>query len=208
MQPNLFTPSVIKFSGQDAEKFLQGQLTCDVRLANESCPILGALCNNKGRVIASFWLSKQANDYYLSLPNEMVTIVLPLFKKYGQFSNIIIEEYPSSVHKIPSLLECIHSGFAVILPHTSGHYTPHELAYPFIGAVSFNKGCYTGQEIVARMHYRGKAKQHLIHIIINKEFFDLDLNVINISKVNTLYEALIVAPDISHPDIKVIKHYA
>jgi folate-binding protein YgfZ len=208
MQPNLLTPGVIKFSGQDAEKFLQGQLTCDVRLAHESHPILGALCNNKGRVIASFWLSKQADTYYMLLPREMVAIVMPILKKYGQFSNIVIEVHSVPPHPIPSLAECIKSGFAVVLPHTTGQFTPHELAYPQIGAVSFDKGCYTGQEIVARMHYRGKAKQHLIHITFNKELAELSLNVINISKVNTHYEALIVASDVSLPDIKVLKHYA
>ena len=30
-----------------------------------------------------------------------------------------------------------------------------------LGGISFNKGCYTGQEIVARTHYLGKAKRHL-----------------------------------------------
>lgn len=38
---------------------------------------------------------------------------------------------------------------------------PQELNYQLIDAISFEKGCYTGQEIVARMHYRGKIKKHL-----------------------------------------------
>src|SRR5699024_2590118 len=33
-----------------------------------------------------------------------------------------------------------------------------------LGAVSLDKGCYPGQEIVARLHYRGGAKQHLWRI--------------------------------------------
>ena len=35
------------------------------------------------------------------------------------------------------------------------------LNYDITGHVSFNKGCYTGQEIVARLHYRGKAKRRM-----------------------------------------------
>jgi folate-binding protein YgfZ len=40
-------------------------------------------------------------------------------------------------------------------------FLPHPLNLHELGAISFNKGCYTGQEIIARMHYRGTLKQHL-----------------------------------------------
>lgn len=43
----------------------------------------------------------------------------------------------------------------------SERFTPQELHYDRKGYVSFSKGCYTGQEIVARMHYRGKARKQL-----------------------------------------------
>lgn len=43
----------------------------------------------------------------------------------------------------------------------SGEYTPQLLNYDISGVVDFQKGCYTGQEVVARMHYRGKAKQRM-----------------------------------------------
>lgn len=41
-------------------------------------------------------------------------------------------------------------------------FTPQEIHYDRNGYVSFTKGCYTGQEIVARMHYRGKLKKELV----------------------------------------------
>jgi len=41
------------------------------------------------------------------------------------------------------------------------HFLPHDLNLPKLDAVDFKKGCYTGQEIIARMHYKGKLKQHL-----------------------------------------------
>ncbi len=44
---------------------------------------------------------------------------------------------------------------------TSGEYLPHNLDLPQLQAVDFNKGCFTGQEVIARMHYKGKLKQHL-----------------------------------------------
>ena len=38
----------------------------------------------------------------------------------------------------------------------SNKFTPHELGYHLTSRIDFEKGCYTGQEIVARMHYRAK----------------------------------------------------
>lgn len=58
-------------------------------------------------------------------------------------------------------LEDIQAGVATIYPTTSDLFTPHMLNYPALHAVSFTKGCYTGQEVVARTHYLGKAKRHL-----------------------------------------------
>jgi hypothetical protein len=43
----------------------------------------------------------------------------------------------------------------------SEQYIPQMLNIDQLGGVSFNKGCYTGQEIVARTHYLGKAKRQL-----------------------------------------------
>jgi folate-binding protein YgfZ len=55
----------------------------------------------------------------------------------------------------------IQNGIARLYANTIGMFTPHELALPERHAVSFNKGCYTGQEIIARMQYRGQLKSHL-----------------------------------------------
>lgn len=40
-------------------------------------------------------------------------------------------------------------------------FLPQVLNYDVLGAVSFKKGCYTGQEVVARMHFKGKLKQRM-----------------------------------------------
>jgi len=55
----------------------------------------------------------------------------------------------------------IQNGIAHIYPTTTDMFTPHMLNYPALNAVSFKKGCYIGQEIIARTHYLGKAKRHL-----------------------------------------------
>lgn len=60
----------------------------------------------------------------------------------------------------------IHAGIPVITPATQEEFVPQMVNLDLIGGVSFTKGCYPGQEIVARMHYRGRLKQrmYLAHI--------------------------------------------
>jgi folate-binding protein YgfZ len=48
-----------------------------------------------------------------------------------------------------------------VLPETAEHFVPLWLGLERVGAIDFKKGCYTGQEIVARTHYLGQAKQQL-----------------------------------------------
>ena len=47
-------------------------------------------------------------------------------------------------------------------------YTPHELGYHQTNRIDFEKGCYTGQEIVARMHYRAKKLPRLLTKSVDK----------------------------------------
>jgi folate-binding protein YgfZ len=53
----------------------------------------------------------------------------------------------------------INAGLGHVEPETVEMFIPQMLNYQLTGHVSFSKGCYTGQEIVARMHYRGKVKR-------------------------------------------------
>ena len=55
----------------------------------------------------------------------------------------------------------ILAGVVHVTAETSEQYTPQLLNYDQSGVVDFKKGCYTGQEVVARMHYRAQAKKRL-----------------------------------------------
>jgi tRNA-modifying protein YgfZ len=55
----------------------------------------------------------------------------------------------------------IISGIPWLTTETSEQFIPQMLNLDLLGGISFNKGCYTGQEIVARTHYLGKAKRAL-----------------------------------------------
>ncbi len=60
----------------------------------------------------------------------------------------------------------IRAGIPVVLPATQEQFVLQMLNLDMVGGVSFKKGCYPGQEIVARMHYLGKLKQrtYLAHV--------------------------------------------
>ncbi|MCO6427107.1 folate-binding protein YgfZ [Nitrosomonas communis] len=55
----------------------------------------------------------------------------------------------------------IRAGIPVILPMTQEQFIPQMVNLDIIGGVSFQKGCYPGQEIVARTQYLGKLKRRM-----------------------------------------------
>lgn len=55
----------------------------------------------------------------------------------------------------------IRAGVPAVVPATQEQFVPQMANLDSIGAVSFSKGCYPGQEIVARTHYRGTLKRRM-----------------------------------------------
>ena len=55
----------------------------------------------------------------------------------------------------------IMAGLPTLFPATVEAFVPQMANLDLIGGISFDKGCYPGQEIVARTHYRGKLKQRM-----------------------------------------------
>lgn len=62
------------------------------------------------------------------------------------------------------MLEEIRAGIGFVAPETREAFTPQMLNYQLLDAISFTKGCYTGQEIVARTQYRGAIKRHMMRL--------------------------------------------
>jgi folate-binding protein YgfZ len=58
----------------------------------------------------------------------------------------------------------ILAGIPTVSLGTKEAYVPQMMNYELIGGVSFKKGCYTGQEVVARMHYLGAPKRRMYRI--------------------------------------------
>lgn len=62
------------------------------------------------------------------------------------------------------LLAMIRAGLPLITAAIQEEFVAQMLNFEVIGGVSFNKGCYPGQEIVARMQYLGKLKKRMYHV--------------------------------------------
>jgi len=224
---------LLRFKGSDAEKFLQGQLTCDISKLATNKASAGAYCSPKGRVRASFILVKiNADEFLMILPKVQISFLLEVMAPYVAFFQCTMTdasddwfvyglqtEKLSSVEnlselgseqwqvtnsgtiisiKVPGLssrwyclstqplTECftdvsltdsqqwriaeLNSGMVWIDETNRDKFLPHDLSLADYGAVSFDKGCYTGQEIVARMQYRGEPKYLLA--IITTEAYD------------------------------------
>lgn len=55
----------------------------------------------------------------------------------------------------------VNAGIPAVLPETQDHFVPQMANMEVLGGISFTKGCYPGQEIVARSQYLGKVKRRL-----------------------------------------------
>ncbi len=219
---------LIRVSGEDAEPFLQGQFTVDVKKVNGEAARVGAFCTPKGRMLATFLLFRRAGAYYLWLPLDSVPLITKKLSMYVLMSKVKIEDVSegmlalgvggetaaaaiaatgveapaddwtctegaaASVIRLPGgrfilaaaddyarsvwsrlaadaeiaereawLLQDIRSGLPTVFAATSERFIPQMLNLPALGGVSFDKGCYTGQEVVARMKYLGKVKRRM-----------------------------------------------
>jgi len=70
----------------------------------------------------------------------------------------------AATNPVAWMLSDIAQGFPLVTQATSEHYVPQMVNLDKLGGVSFKKGCYPGQEIVARTHYLGKIKRHMYRI--------------------------------------------
>ena len=89
--------------------------------------------------------------FQISLPVERVAAIVTRLVKAG------------ATYAEPPLLELarILAGWPRLASEVDEKTIPQEVGYDEIGGVSYTKGCYTGQETVSRLHFRGHANRHL-----------------------------------------------
>lgn len=212
--------AVIRVQGPDAQKFMQGQFTCDLNEVTPAQSRLGACCTPKGRMLAQFRIARIGDDFGIRLPREMAQPLLDHLAKYRVFFKVSLsldedlgllglaglDLFPGldadSVLQLddgavairvpgePAALELwyprrqqenwlsrlgphprrnprhwelaqILAGLGELYPATREEFVPQMLNLQSLAGVSFKKGCYTGQEIVARMQYLGTLKKRM-----------------------------------------------
>lgn len=220
---------LLEIKGPDASKFLQGQVSCDVRELATQTTRLGAQCNLKGRMLLCFRaLQTNPDTIMLRVDAGLVAQGLANLGKYSVFSKVTLSDasphyrvigiagtqaadtiktafglelthdddwQAAGDHLVIRLAhdryECwlaaphaetawdklstqaaptsanlwtllnIQAGIGDINPATYELLTPQAINLQLVNGINFRKGCYTGQEIVARLHYRGNLKRHM-----------------------------------------------
>lgn len=221
---------LIRVAGTDAESFLQGQLTNDVREVSARHTQLAGHCSPKGRMLASFRVLRLDDTFYLQLPRSALPAALKRLRMFVLRAKVTVEDasdalvciglagacapgllaarvtdLPAVDHamtraddltviRIPGLsprfqvlgpaeavqplwevlatqatpmdgnywaLLDIRAGIPTVYPETADAFVPQMTNMQLIDGVSFTKGCYTGQEVVARMQYLGKLKRRM-----------------------------------------------
>lgn len=211
---------LISLEGEQAERFLQSQVTSDVARLNNYDWCWGAHCDPKGKMLASFRLFKALNNLWMLMPKSTAATDLPHLQKYAVFSKVTLTDATISKHiygvagvdgasfmhhhfgeiaqavtEVDGVIiikdderfllvvdaDTTHrflqgqkiydssswqgleilSGYPNISANHSGEFIPQMCNLEAIGGISFEKGCYMGQETVARMKYRGGNKRAL-----------------------------------------------
>lgn len=206
----------LKFSGPDAEKYLQGQITADITQKDRKVQFT-CQCDSKGKTLSTFYIIQHGDEFILIGVKESLSLSLAAFQKFAVFSKLDITDISEQVlivgldqeqlksqysltipQELPDVsveadtlafkVQDQHSRFIVMqpvsldapkysgsiqdwiiadikagLPHlsetASSEFIPQMLNLQALDAISFSKGCYMGQETVARAKYLGKNKR-------------------------------------------------
>ena len=158
--------SDIKLTGPDAFQFLQGQVSNDLRRLENEAEIIAVWCNPKGRVIWFGTIRQVDGGYSLSAPAEIADDIVKRLTMFRFRSKLEFELIDTGKTMDPHI--AIERGYPFIGAQQSGQFTPHMLNLDVLDAISFDKGCYPGQEIVARTHYKGATKRRALRFSCDK----------------------------------------
>ena len=98
---------------------------------------------------------------------------IPRYELWGtkevinQISSTIASSTQPVLPHIWELLD-IQAGIPTVYPSTIDQILPHHANLSILKGISYDKGCYLGQEIIARMQYRGKIKKHMYRAFIQE----------------------------------------
>src|SRR5262245_15570546 len=148
--------------GADSAKFLQGQLSADTEALETGAHTLAGFHNPQGRAIAVLSITRvSAEEFRVALPRELVDGVSQRLRKFILRAKVTIETAPAGHDRPGDPLSAVRAGLPMVYAATSEQFVAQMLNLDVLGAISFNKGCYTGQEVIARAHYRGRVKRRM-----------------------------------------------
>ena len=179
----------LELRGADAADFLQGYLTADLEQIDTQTALPMAYCNIKGRVRASGWVVGRADCVRMLVHATVVDDLRTDLNRYLMFAKskfaapaggvrLSRQAGPGAVRLAPTGFHadfngaedeghavfadaCVDASFVVVAERVSQAFLPQMIGLTDVGAVSFAKGCYLGQEVVARAEHRGAVKQRL-----------------------------------------------
>ena len=207
--------SSFTLSGVDAQKFLQGQVTLNAEALAENVNRYTAICSLKGRIQFGLWLKKlNPEEFEIVTTQDQSEAFAQHIRKYGAFSRMKLE---STIPVFPTLngdttdfsstetdinlwqQQAIEAGQAWISANTAELFQPQELRLHQREGVHYDKGCYIGQEVIARLWFKAKPKAWL-HVIQGSstapaqgEQLDKSVQVVNSIATDNGYVALVIA---------------
>ena len=201
------------------EKFLEGQVTSDTNIIKDGNYQLSSICNQKGLVMASFFITKENNEFKIIIEESLVEIFIDDLSPYAKFFGVTFELSAQFVigsivknDELKSFLKSEYLSLEIQITNTKNElndsikhdewlvankmlrnyflsiddvdkYRPMELNYDQL-RVSFEKGCYRGQEVVARMKYLGVDRRRFSTVITKNNYdFEKEFKVIG-AKIN------------------------
>ena len=106
---------------------------------------------------------KESGSTYLTIDHEPAPDNLPSTHPLAQ-SDLPLLLFTRQAETALGPLDLIKHGFSVVTDETASLFQPQELRLHELGGVSYSKGCYLGQEVVARLWFKSapKAWLHLL----------------------------------------------
>jgi folate-binding protein YgfZ len=182
---------ILRVTGEDRQRFLQGMLTNDVATLDQGGFLRAAVLNVKGRVLAVVDAVREGDAYLLLTEPVTADKLHGLLDKHAIADDVVFERVARPVHRVwrspeevwgaPPIFSApaqpsaeaavevrrVEAGLPRYGVDVSEDYFPFEANLD--AAISMTKGCYIGQEVVARAHARGHANKRLVGIRLQGE---------------------------------------